>query len=411
MKTRRLAGVAALGVAAASLLAIPGAGAQEVTYTASSDASALTLSILGQGLTAGQSHSDVASGPVANATGAGLANPLAPVGASSASVSADGETDGSPDEICETDVIPEVPAVNIDLACSSSLAAIDGGAPASAATARVGAIDLDPVNGLLIEPAGLGDVVDQVQGGATTVLEGLAPLLGPVNEAGLAVDDLLQDVVDALDGAPLANITLGETATTTQATAEAITSTCTADGGRVDVLDLPPVGDVDAPPVISVIVGSASSAVSVDPTDGAATATTDPAIVSVIVPALGLDLPVGPGETVEIPLPEPLGTSTVSVAGGTTGTDENGNEFARASAVRLHLLPGLEGGVELALADCLSMAGASIEAAPATTAPPTTAPPPRLPRTGGTGPNGLAIAAAAAFAGLGLVLLRRSSVS
>lgn len=406
MKTRRLAGIAALSVAAASVLAIPGAGAQQVTYEASADASALTLSLLGQGLTAGQSHSEISSAPAASASGAGILNPLSPVGATSASVDADGATDGSGTESCETEALPEIPGLNIDLACSASLAAITEGAPASAATARVGGIDLDPVGGLLVDQGGLGPVIDQVQDGVGTLLDSLAPILGPVSDAGVAVDTLLQDLVDSLDGAPLANITVGETATTTDTTADAVTATCVADGGQVDVLDAPPVGGVDAPPVISVVVGSASSSVSVATADGTATAETDPAIVSVVVPALGLDVPVGPGETIEIPLPEPLGTSTISVAGDSTGTDADGNEFARVSAVRLSLLPGLQGGIELALADCLSTAGASIEAAPTTAAPTTGAP---LPRTGGT--NGIAIAAAAAFAGLGLILLRRTSIS
>lgn len=407
MNTRRLAGIAALSVAAASVLVIPGAGAQTVTYEASADGRALALSILGQGITAGESHSDVGSEPSANANGAGIANPLSPVGATSASVDTDGATDGSGTETCETEPLPDIPGLNIDLACSASLASITGGAPASAATGRVGGIDLDPVSGLLIDQAGLGDVVDQVQDGATQVLDGLAPILGPVNEGGLPVDEFLQDIVDALDGAPLANITIGESATTTGVGDGAVTATCTAEGGRVDVLDTPPVGDIDAPPVMSVVIGSAASSVSVATADGTPTTTTDPAIVSVLVPALGLDIPVGPGETVEIPLPDPLGTSTISVAGGSTGTDENGLHFARASGVRLHLVPGLEGGIELALADCLSVAGATVEAAPPATEPPP-APAGPLPRTGGT--NGLALAAAVAFAGLGVTLLRRSSV-
>ena len=51
MNTRRFAGIAALGVAAASILVIPDAGADELSYTATSDAQALGLSVFGQGLT------------------------------------------------------------------------------------------------------------------------------------------------------------------------------------------------------------------------------------------------------------------------------------------------------------------------------------------------------------------------
>ena len=412
MRTRRLMGIAALGAAAASILVIPGAGAQETTYAATSDGRALVLTLLGEGLTAGSSHSEIGSAPEAAAVGDGVLNPLAPVGHTEAKATADGQTDGSTEETCESEALPEIPGLTLDLACSSSFAAITGGAPGSSASARVGTVGANPIGALIETP--LGEVIDQVEAGADELETGLQPLLGPISEGtGLAVDDLVSDLSDALfNGAPLANLTIGQSAVVTEAAAEGVTATCTAEGGRLDVLDQPEIEGVDLPPIISVVIGDAATSVTAPADGSAATATADPAIATVIVPTLDLEVPVGPGDNVEIPLPQPLGTSTISVAGGSTGESEGGGTFARASAVRIHLFEdseALTGGLELALADCLSVAGASVEAAPPPTTP-TTAPP-LLPRTGSDGPNGLAIAAVVGFAALGVTLLRRSSAS
>lgn len=408
-RTRRLAGIAALSAAVASVLVVPGAGADEVTYAASSDGVGLELSLFGEGLTAGRSHSEVTSAPAAAAEGAGLANPLAPAGVTAAAVEGDG-TDGSAEETCDSDALPAIPGLGIALACSSSLATVVGGQPAAAATARVAGIEANPVGAILDTP--LSEVVAPVDDGLDQLLGGLSPVLGPIDEGtGLGIEDTVNTLLDSLlEGAPLATITLGPSQSATSVQDGTVTTECTASGGRVDVLDPPPVTDgVDLPPAISVIVGSASSSVAVTAADGTATPEVDPAIATVVVPSLGIDQPIGPGETIEIPLPEPLGPSTISVAGGSTGTTEDGATFARASAVRLDLLNGeaLMGGIELALADCLSVAGASLTPTPTT--PSIEAEPLLpLPRTGTEGPNPLALAAAVGFAGLGLTLLRRT---
>lgn len=414
-RTRRLAGIAALAAAAASVLVIPGAGAQQAEYSASSDGVGLELSLFGQGLTAGQAHSEVTSGPTAKADGAGLANPLSPVGATSAAVEGDG-TDGSADETCESDPLPAVPGLGIALACSSSLATVAGGNPSSASSGRVAGVEADPIGAVLDTP--LSQVVPPVQDGLDQLLDGLAPVLGPVGDAsGIDVQDTLGDLLDQLlGGAPLATVTLGPTTTSTSFADGTVTAECRASGGRIDVLDPPAVaGAVDLPPAISIIVGDASTKVSADTAGGKATPEVNPSLVTVVVPALGIDQPVALGQSLEIPLPEPIGSSVISVAAGETGTTEDGATFARSSAVRLDLLNGeaLMGGIELALADCLSTGIAGTVAQPTTTT--TTAAPPQapgaLPRTGTDGPDPLALAAAVGFAGLGLTLLRRSRVS
>lgn len=406
MNIRRVTGMAALVAAGAMALAAPTVGAQTVAYSAESDGQALNLQLAENGLTVGVVHSEVTDAPSAAANGKGLASVLADAGVTAAEVTTDGETDGSPEETCDSEALPEIPGIGIDLACSASLAAIGGGNPASGANARVGLIELDPVSGLLIEEAGLGDVIDQIQDGAGSLLDALTPITGAAPDP-LDVDTLLQDIVDALDVAPLATIDIGSTEVQTIRSADAVTATCAATGATVDVLDAPAVGELDAPPVISVIVGEAATSVSASTTGGEPEATASPALVRVIVPALDLDIPVEIGQTVEIPLPDPLGTSTITVADGATGTAEDGRTFATASAVSLDLLPGLSGGLQLDLADCASVAGAVVT--PATTEPPeTTTTTGGLPRTGGTGTNGWALAGAAGLALAGFSLLRRS---
>lgn len=409
MRIRRLAGVAALVAAAGSLAAVPAASAGDpVSYGAGSDGRALSLSLFGQELTVGDVHSAVGSAPTAEADGAGIANPLSPVGVTEAAVAADGEAVDTGQQ-CGGE-LPEIPGLTLALACSSSAAGVTGGAPTATATAGViEPLEIDPVGAVLDTP--LADVVDDVQQGVDPLLDGLGEVLGPLDDVtGLELDDTVNDLLDALlEGAPLATVTVG----TTEVTSGAITTTCTANGARVDVLDLPPVvGAIDPPPVISVIVGEAGTAVSVDAATATATPVVEPSLVTVVVPsipALADGLAVEVGQTIEIPLPEPLGTSTISVADGETGTTDEGQTFARANSVLLDLLPGLEGGIRLSLAECASIAGAEISTT-ATTEPPATptSEPTRLPRTGGTGADGWALAATIGFGSLGLLLVRRS---
>ena len=80
--------------------------------------------------------------------------------------------------------------------------------------------------------------------------------------------------------------------------------------------------------------------------------------------------------------------------------------------MRLDLLNGdaLMGGIELSLADCASVAGAAVPLPRPEPTVPATAPP-ALPRTGGTTPNPLALAATIGLAGLGFALLRRTRIN
>lgn len=411
MKARRFCGVVALGAAALSLTAVPGAAAppEGVTYAGSADGQALGLSVFGQSVTLGKTHTEATSGAGAAAEGKGVFVVSGGAGETAATVSGADGTDGSADETCAGSLPAEVPGLGADLACSSSLVTVTGGDPTAQATARVGTLRVNPIAEILGTP--LEDVLVGVEDGVTQLLDGLDALTDPIDDAtGLGIGDTLDDAFAQLfGGADLVKVTLGTTNTTTVATGDTITTTCVAKGGRIDILDAEPVaGAVDPEPVASLIVGDATAEVVVSLSDATATPTVNPAIVTVVVPSLGLNQSIEGGQA-DIPLPDPL-QSSISVGGGTTGETAEGQTFARASAVLIDLFNGeaLQGGVELAIADCQAIAGAQVAPTTTTTtaAPVTTAAAAALPKTGG-GASPLALGAAAGFAGLALVLLRR----
>lgn len=408
---RKVLGLAALATAALSVAVVPAAGAQEASpggapaYEATSSAQALELSVFGQGLTVGEGSSRVAPGE-SRADGFALATPVFDGGASSAVVQGTG-TDGSSEPVC-VQGFDQVPGLSIEFACSTSQAeASETGASATSAS-TAGRIVLDPVDPLLQTP--LSAVVDPLQGGLQTLVGALEPVLGPVGDAsGLDLQDTVGDLLNALlDGGDLVSIALGDSSTSSSLEASTLSTSCSAEGTRIDVLDLPAVGGEDPPPVISVVLGDVSSRGDVDITTGTGTAVAIPAGVTIVVPSLGLDQPLGLGQTIDIPLPEPLGTSTISVTDGVRGTDEQGRSFATADSVRLDLLNGeaLMGGIELNVARCSSLAGAIAQPVPEQPAAEAPAAP-TLPVTGGEDDRSLALAATLALAGAGLALVRR----
>lgn len=413
----RAVGLVALVGAAASLAVLPTASAQESSsdlppaHEASSSAQALELSLFGQDIIVGSSSSRVGSGE-SGADGLAFASPVFDGGASSASVQGAG-VDGSAEPEC-IQGIDQIPGVSIGLACSTTQVAVDAIGASAASISTAGEIVLNPVGPLLDTP--LSALLDPVQGGLQTLIGALEPVLGPVGEgSGLDLQSTVSDLLDALlDGGDLASIVLGDSSTATSLDDGLLSTSCVAEGTRIDVLDLPAVGEEDPPPVISVILGQVSTRVDVDLATSAGSAVANPAGVTVVVPSLGLDLALALGQTLEIPLPEPLGLSTIAVTDGTRGEDEQGRSFAVADAVSLDLLNGeaLMGGIELDIARCASTASAVASpvqepAAPEEAAPPADPSPPTLPRTGPEDARPLALATTLALAGTVFAVVRR----
>lgn len=419
MKSRRMLGIAALGAAAASMVMVPGASAQESSYAASATGRALALNVGPAGLTLGQTSSVIDSTALAQADGAGVANPLSPVGVTTAKVQGADATAGSTEETCEGD-FPANPLIAAGLACSSSIASITGGVPSAASTAKVGSLEANPINPLLGTP--LGALLGEVEAGIDQVFEGLGPVLEPTlgaidDNTGLGLEDTLGSLIDELfAGTPLLGIDLGESSSSTTVADGKVISACTANGAEIRLLDPPDVdGLPPTPPVVRIVIGEAATTVTADTATGLAEGVSSPSIATVYVPSSKLlkdGLAIGPGTTQEIDL-GPLGKQTIAVAGPSEGKTDDGQTIARASGVRIHLLDDSEGanafqgGIELALADCTSVAGATVALPGNPTT--TTTQPPLLPRTGSEGPNPLALASVVGFAGLGFALLRRTS--
>lgn len=419
----KLARILFLAVATVGLLAVP-ARAQEPTveYVGTSIGQSLIIDILGQGLTAGGASSLVDSSVRATAFGAGLANPISPVGISSAlQANADG-TSGSEDPVCEGE-LPDNPALVLDAACSSSIATIAGGLPSSASTATIGEIEVNVVGALADTP--LADIFPDVDAAIDQILTALSPLLGGLDDVlctlplglcppdGEPVTSTLGDLFDQLlGGAPLATVTLGDTATTSSYDGAQVTTTCRSEGATIELLNPPEITvggvTVDPPALVTITVGEASTSVVVDPTTGVGTPVVTPALVHVSIPSAGIDQDVTIDTPLEVPLPEPLGTTTITLAGGTSGVDADGNTFATASAVNLSLLnsEALMGGVEIGLAGCASVGRAALVQTPVTAPPPSTVTP-TLPRTGGDSSLAVGAMALAVLALGGFVLQRR----
>jgi len=411
IQLRKALGVAALASAAASLTGLPAAGAQAPAppaYEASSEGQALELSLFGQGLVVGQGSSRV--GPDgATATGRAFASPVFDGGESSAAVQGAG-ADGTSEPSCVQDV-SQVPGLSLALACSSSEVEVAATTARAASASSATEIVLNPIAPILETP--LTAVIEPVQGGLQTLVEALEPILGPVDDAsGLGLQNTIGDLLDALlDGGDLVSIALGDSATTSTLEGSLLSTSCTAQGTRIDVLDLPAAGGEDPPPVISVILGDVTTRVDVDTATGVATPVSTPAGVTILVPPLGLQQPLALGQTLEIPLPEPLGTSTIAITDGSRTTDEQGRGVAVADSVSLDLLNGeaLMGGIELNIARCASTAGATA-AAPTPEVPQAPQEPAaRLPTTGSDDDRTLALGATLGLAGVAMALLRRRS--
>ncbi|CAN5704275.1 hypothetical protein BH24ACT3_BH24ACT3_11580 [soil metagenome] len=274
-----------------------------------------------------------------NGAGA-LVIPAGGAGQTTAAVDADGEVAGSADETCESaplsDLTAQLPLLGLDLACSSSLAVIEGGNPGAVSTARVGTLTVASTNDLL-GGTPLEGVVGQIQ-------EGLAPILGMLPaEIPVDVDGLVAELTEAIeDGGNLLTIEIGPTASAVDTTPEAVSAAAGAEGATIKVLER---NLLDLEPVLTINIGEAAATASVNRTDGTTAATFDPSLVRIAIAsdiALLLGIPddqrvitVPIGQTIDIPLPAPL-TSRIVAANGATA-EEAGSATASASAVRLDL--------------------------------------------------------------------------
>ena len=374
------------------------------SYHAKADATALDLKVFGQGITLGVTHAENASDPKSAASGLGALVPA--IGnevEQTAAATADAPSDDHP-EACGPITLPaDFPVVDLATACSAATASVAGGFPASAGDASVATID---VNGNAV----LGQVTGPLNQPIGDLLNGLQPVFDAV-KAGSGVDaqSLLNQIIAAItkDG-DLIRITLGPSKSTSGADALTETATASAQGAVIEVL---PRELLQLDPVLTIEVGASSNTITIDRNTGKATVDFLPSLVRLtiakdIATALGL---ADGANVVNVPvslvptcfLPAPL-ESCITVAGGTSSTDDQGVTHAEAAGVSLHLLTGVQDGILLDLAKTGVEGVGALETS-------RDAPPPETPlaRTGGKANTVLAGGLFAVAVG-GMVLVRRS---
>ena len=400
-------------LAAAVLLAVPLTAKADSTspgaYDAKADATALDLTVFGQGLSLGLTHAENASDPRSAATGIGA---LVPGIGNQTEQKVEATTKQPLDQATQScgpvTLPPDFPVVDLATACADATAAVNGVLPSSNANASVANIS---INGNQV----LGPVASAVNQPIGDLLNGLQPVFQAVDQSGIDANSLLDQVVQAItqDGS-LVRISLGPSHTNSNATDALDTAAATAQGATIELLPRDALG---LAPVATIDVGASGNTISIDRAAGKATVAFDPALVRVtlapdVAAALPSSLPnpieVAPGQDFCLGLPAPL-DSCITVAGGKTWTDDNNVTHGEASAVSLHLLTGVQDGVRLDLAKTSVEGVGALDqsrvigevAAPA----PVEGPP--LARTGGT--TNLALVAVLFGVGVAGVTLSRAA--
>jgi len=378
-------------LAAAVLVAAPLTARADTTsagaYTAKADATALDLTVFGQGLTLGLTHAENTSDPRAAATGIGA---LVPGIGNQTEQKVEATPQQPLDQLTEScgpvTLPPDFPVVDLSTACADATAAVNGVLPSSNANASVASIDIN--GNQVLGPA--GSAVNQPIG---DLVNGLKPVFQAVDQAGIDANSLLDQVVQAItqDG-NIVRISLGPSHTNSNATDALDTAAATAQGATIQLLPRDALG---LAPVATIDVGASGNTINIDRAAGKATVDFDPALVRVtLAPDIAAALPSGlpnpievaPGQDFCLGLPAPL-DSCITVAGGSTFTDANGVTHGDASAVSLHLLTGVQDGIRLDLAKTSVEGVGALDAARAEVATPAAPAPvegPPLARTGGT---------------------------
>lgn len=428
MKRSFLVGVfAALLVAAAVPAgaqqddATPEGDAQESTirYALAGESRGLELALADQGITLGAAVSRGDSTPQASGLGAGQCELLGDGTESPEDIpcnEATGEKSSAPGEEGsdgETCASPALPApldtlLELSLACGSSESDIVGGAPSTLNAGRIGtlAAQLD-----------LGGVSPDLDNIVEDVLEGIEEVIGQLPEPAA---DALRQILTAIDEGEALRLNLGPTRSDIIPDGDTIEVVSTAKGAEIGLLGIPDL-DREGDPIpdtanaledglVTIEIGDAMSRAVLDQSEVSATGEASAALVRIKVlditqtpPAYEV-IEVAPGETQTILQGTPL-ESTITAA-DTAIEEEPGTARVASDAVSLHLLKGVEGGIQLGLARTTAAATVAEELPEDEVKPREPTEP--LPATGGTDfPVLLLVLGVAVLAG---VLLARKLV-
>lgn len=419
--SRRLPVVLVLAVLVAAALQSAAPAAEKLSFALSGEGRALEVAVANEGVTLGVALAKVDSAPSALGIAAAQCELLGDNADPTALPCSEAQTEqtkypGNPGDDTPTcaGALPEPinTLVRVELACGSSQSGASNGIAWTRNEGSVAKLSSQlPTAPLLPDTdAAVDQLVDQL----TTVLQ---PVL---DQTPQEVQDAVETVVGALDAVEPtdlveAEIGVARSDVLTKGTKTTVASRSAA--ARVGILALPTqlgeqVSDVIGTPLdeglVIIEVGQATADATIDRTSATAASTASPALVTVKVRDITKPEPtyvtvsVAPGETVTVLQGTPA-ESTITAAAATTKQSKD-SAMAAADAVRLHLLKGVQGGIQLGLGR--TTAAASVERETKTLPKPPQTRPKTLPSTGGTDLTLPAIAMLAAATGLWVVRRR-----
>ncbi|HEV3472687.1 MAG TPA: hypothetical protein VG408_05710 [Actinomycetota bacterium] len=391
---------AAAVVALVAALAIP-AGAKPTTkvhneFALAGEARALELAIGSQGVTLGMALAKADSAPSAIGVGAGQCTLIGddpdpsdlPCTEESSSQTNYPGSPGDGVEICGGALpSPLGDIVDLRVACGSSKSGVKGGLPYTTNKGRVAHLGVTLPIGTVLENTPVDQVVD-------TLTETLSPIL---DKTPKEVQDAVSDVVDLIDDVAQTEALaaeVGPASSNVARSGKGVAVTSDAAGALIGILGIPE-GQLDGTDVsvesdplknglLIVEVGRSTSSAKWDNASASATGAASAAIVTVKVRDITkpektyVTQSVAPGETVTLLAGTPA--ETTIVAADSTIEEDGTTAKAGASAVRIHALKGVNGGVALAFGKTTSAVnGKQVLSKP----PVAKAPPEVLPFTGG----------------------------
>jgi hypothetical protein len=397
-KIRRVAAVAILCVVGAAYgTASPAHADTPEVFQGASKAVGLDVDALNVSATLGQATATVQS--AVEAVGTGVGQLLAVTSGSLPVLTRATPANPSPAAGIEQCGLPSLgeplnSLLDLKLACGSSSASFVNGFPNAFGSGKVLGLDLslNTLVGPLDDTLKIGD----------TLAATLAPIGDALRDTPLSgtTDTVVGLVHDVLHTKTL-EVTLGESTSSVKTAAGSVTSLATGSGAEIRLLPLPSAlqaAGLPTDPVATISIGKASASAVFDRNTGVATPTITPSLVHIhlnsavqLLAGLPHDIDIAPGISKTILENTPL-ESTISVAAGSTSQSADKRAAgAEADGVALHLLKGVNGGINLVLAHAEASVGGQL----ATKTPVVNAVelPRQLPRTGGPSPwvPGLAV--------------------
>ena len=349
-----------------------GAGAASTapgSFSGNAAGDALVVSLGGNKLIGGDTTAADDNTPSSDATGSGELLPVL-TGSQHATSTAPNTSQILP-QVCGTPPVPSLPAplgtlLSLGLGCGSAQSAVDGNSlPSSTGSGSAASINV-----------GVGNLLTQVVTAGSPLAGALQTLFGALPAlpaGGIDLGTLLTQLgVSAASTTGLLSVNAGSSTSAVTSTSSTVTATSSESGATISLLQGAGAG---GGPAVTIAVGKASSAATLDRGAGTASATDDPALVTVTVssaltPAQTITLNVGASDTVLAGTPL---ESTISVGSGTT-TQAGGSASATSHGVTLDLLTGVDGGITIDLATgTASVNGVAPAAVTAVTTPPSAA--------------------------------------